>query len=137
MESEMEPFNVFRYGDYDNLWLHEANAIAEFMDHDNREPLAQLIESDAVKSSSIKRFIADVTAGRLKRSKGKKLSTFNRDWSIYNRVKELLYEGHALYPNRKGNSAVDITANEYPPISTDTVLKIYKEFKKAMGSVSV
>ena len=84
------------FKDYRDMGLHEVQAINAYMEHNDTTELTQIILCNDVISPSMRRIIADLITGKLKRNPSKKTSTFYRDCKIYEEIAELVKGGQTL-----------------------------------------
>ena len=117
------------YRDYKNLDIHERDAISDYMEENNTQKLESIITNDNDISTDMKRFIADIVAGRIKRPARRKPSTHKRDIALHRFVKEHLSEGHILRSNSKNAGAISLVADGTRE-TEDVVYNAYKRINK-------
>lgn len=124
----------YSYRAYSSLATIEYFAIIEYMDYKNPNVLEDLILSIKEMSPGMRRFIADLVSGKLKRDPGKKPSTNRRDRSICKGIFYLLRAGHKLHSNSSREGAAAIMAGRFN-IEEDAALKVYSKLKAEEESI--
>ena len=119
---------IGEYKQYKKLFPHEYEAIYEFYNGGNREPLVKLLteENTIPLSHGIKEFIADVIMGK---AKSHRSNTSKRDNTLYNEVSELLNSDNHLHlrSNSKTAGAAAIVASRHNGLSEEVVLEAYRK----------
>ncbi len=87
--------------------------------------LLELIRSDKELSSKTRGFIADIIEGKVKRSRGGRKNTHQRDFDIACKIYSLCEKGFSLTSNSDANGAALTIATEYG-VSEDVALKAYQ-----------
>jgi hypothetical protein len=118
----------FDYQDYTNLSLHEVIAISDYMDANDLNALSLLIQENKEITTHMRRFIVDLVNKKIKRKAGKKASTFNRDYEIYQQIKENLDNNCTLTSNRGKDGVAAIIAGKFG-VTEETALTAYYYIK--------
>lgn len=125
----MVELNIMEYKKYKNLYPHEHQAISEFYNGGNKEPLAKILtkESSIPLSHGIKAFIADVI---MEINKPNRSNKNDRNYALYMEVKELLDNNVSLRltSNTKDDGATAIVASKHKGMSEETVKEAYRVF---------
>ena len=125
----------FEFKGYSNLWLHEVIAISDYMDTNDPAPLAALIQENSDITPDMRRFIADLVTGKIKRKAGKKPSTFKRNFEIYEKISDILSDECILTSNRFKEGAFQIIADEFE-ITEDLAKHAYYDIKKLISEAN-
>ncbi len=120
----------FNFKNYINLHADEWSAIDDFMDRNDSTALSVIIQHNHEITFHMRRFIADLVTGKLKRDPNKKASTFRRDYEIYQEIDSLINE--AVKKNEKCTliSRKELIAARMF-LTVDAVDKMYRRGKRA------
>lgn len=124
----------YGYMGYENLSYEESSVIINFFGDSEifNEEMDGLLQSDSPLSKDMRRFIADVFAGRIMRKKVGRPSNTQRDKEIYYEIEYLLSSGMNLTSSKHGNSAV-VDVAEWLELTEEVVLKAYQKIKNGDG----
>jgi hypothetical protein len=123
---------VFSDPRYPHPLIHEAEAIMDYMDHNDTTALLKIINDgfDGYPvSQSMRDFIADFITGKVTRKADMKPSLKSRDFNIYSEILALLEVGGTLTSNRKKDGAAKIVSEKFN-ISEEATLKVYSRLAK-------
>lgn len=117
------------------MYLYEVDAITDYMNDNDPSALANIIQQNDKITLDMRRFIADIVTGKLKRNAGKKPSTFKRNYEIYQQIDELLSDGYNLTSNNVKDGAGAIIADRFK-VSEDCAIKAYSALKKVIEEIN-
>jgi hypothetical protein len=121
----------FDYQDYTNLSLNEVIAISDYMDANDLTALTLLIQENKEITAHMRRFIVDLVNKKIKRKAGKKPSTFNRDYEIYQQIEVSLDNKCTLTSNREKNGVAATIAGKFG-VTEETALTAYYYIKNKL-----
>lgn len=107
------------------MTLTELLVIDEYKKEYNSSILAVFIRSQARQSKQMRDFIADVLEGEIKRPKGQRTSTIERDTEIWMKAQHLKRTGKPLNGDAKEDSITKILGEEFH-LSKEAILKAIK-----------
>jgi len=122
----------FVYKGYTNLSWYELVAIVDYMNDNDSEVLASLINHDN-SSPGMRRLIADLASNKLARPPDKKTSTFKRDYEIYKQIVSLLNEDPKLkLTSSAGKDGAGLIVGERFGVNDGVAKKAYGRIKKVV-----
>jgi hypothetical protein len=111
--------------------LNEVIAISDYMDANDLTALTLLIQENKEITAHMRRFIVDLVNKKIKRKAGKKPSTFNRDYEIYQQIEVSLDNKCTLTSNREKNGVAATIAGKFG-VTEETALTAYYYIKNKL-----